>query len=435
VDVGVAARRIGAVRALPARAVFLIAGLVAGAARAQAPAQPPPWPLLLEATGGVDTPLGLFGGVVTYVPGPRLSLGAGVGVSDAVPGGAHLHLALLGRLRLIARSRLSLALVVAGSRASREHRRIAERPPYATEISTWRWRPGWRIDGGLEASLDLGSWVLRLGAGLGYVLNRPRLDYEGPCGGPSGPVCGHYQGRAGTAPGQLAPTLSASAGWRVGQGYLGQAVSSHPTTDSRPGHFDPRSDSALLAPSALTPPARSLTLTFHQLAIVPHLQASYGVHERVQALAGLGVAFPDGEPLFLTSLLKARLFQWRRLHLAALGGYAAVVGRHFSWQLAGAGPLASVCFDQACRSLASASLLTGAMFVNPDEGDPYREYGAIASGSVIVALHRRLKLLGEIHVSPEEPLWVLGVRLPLGRLVIDLGVAAGLPLGSLSLAF
>ena len=416
-----------------ARATLLLVGLAAGAARGEAPAQSRPWPLLLEMTGGVDTPLGLFGGALTYDPGQRWSLGAGVGVSDAVPGGAHLHLGLLGRLRLIGQSRLSLALVVAGSRASREHRRIVERPPYAIEIATWRWRPGWRIDGGLEASLERGSWVLRLGAGLGYLLNRPRLDYEGPCGGPRGPVCGRYQGPAGTAPGQLAPTLSASVAWRLGEGFLGETLTSA-GNDSIPGHFDPRGDTALIAPTALTPPARSLTLTLHQFVIVPHLQASYALNERVQALAGLGFVFPDVGPTLLTVMLKTRLFQWRRLHLAALAGYGGAVGRFSSLQLAGAGPLASVCFDQACRSLASASVLTGAMFADPDEGDPYREYGAIASGSVIVALHRRLKLLGEIHVSPEEPLWVAGIRVTLGRLVIDLGVAAGVPLGSLSLA-
>jgi hypothetical protein len=395
-----------------------------GSARAEVA----PLPLRLELLASRDSGLGTLAGVLSYDRGGPWSLGAAVGVSDAEPGDAHLHLGLLGRLRLLGSGRFSLGLAVAGSHADRERRLFSELPAGGFEIATWRWQPGWRLDAGLEAGLQAGSWVLRLGGGVG-ILDSPRLDYEGPCGGDRGPTCLDYTEAFGTPPGQVAPYFSVSAAWQVGTGYLAE------TGDSAPDRPlpDPRGDWGLLAPAALTVPQGSYTLTFRQLVVVPHLQLDYGLTDRVQIGGGLGVAFPSGEPVLFTALAKARILGWQRLHVGVLAGYFAVVGRHFDWQLAGVGPVTTICLDSACASFASVSLLPGVLFADPDEGEPYREYGAVGSGGVVYAVTRRLKLIGELHLSAEEPAWIAGLRITFGRLGLDIGVANLVPLGSLTM--
>jgi hypothetical protein len=208
------------------------------------PAQPP-W--VLEAHGGWNDPLGVFGLAMAYDPGGRFSFGLGIGMEPPSFG-------LLGRLRIVRAGLLSLGLASALSLG--EHR--TERtyyPPYGPSANrmTWKWEPGLRASGAVTAELAGRRWSLRLEGGIAYLLNRPTCtyqdetsSYQGDCG--SSLIPAPY--RFAIQPGRVIPSITAAIGYRLG---VKDAVLPNP--------FATRGVTGVVDPSLYRSPSRALGLS------------------------------------------------------------------------------------------------------------------------------------------------------------------------------
>jgi hypothetical protein len=208
--------------------------------------------------------------------------------------------------------------------------------------------------------------------------------------------------------------------------------------EAPPAVLQPPADSAWLAPTALTVPARSITMALHEGVLA---RATFGVTERLQLWGGTSWTVFAGVPLWELGA-KLRVVSVGRFH-------AALVAEHFGFRFdqwtgllaTGGGVVGSFCLDEACASVVSVSGLGGWLYLDGDDVAPETHAGFLVSPSAVVRVARYLKLVVETHVTLPEPdssLWAALARLPLGALSLDLGAAGDFvvpevfPAGSIS---
>lgn len=190
-----------------------------------------------------------------------------------------------------------------------------------------------------------------------------------------------------------------------------------------PSAVQPPADTAWLAPTALTVPARSITVALHEGVLA---RVTFGLTERLQLWGGTSWTAFAGVPLWEVGA-KLRVVSAGRFH-------AALVAEHFGFRfdewtslaVTGGGVVASVCLDEGCASVVSVSGLGGWLYLDGDDVAPRTEAGFLVSPSAVVKVARYLKLVVETHVTfpePDSSLWAALARLPLGALTLDLGVA------------
>ena len=179
-------------------------------------------PFVVEGHLGFDDPLGSFGMALVYDRGYRFSAGVGLGL-DSVAGESLLTASLFARARLFREGVFALDVGAILSRGGYTTERDYYPPDTAVSypgerlISTWM--PDYRATGTLAAELANRRWSLRLEVGLGYHLNRPTcryegsgIDFTGDCNSPVIPDAYHFA----LVPGQISPSLSLTAGYRLG---------------------------------------------------------------------------------------------------------------------------------------------------------------------------------------------------------------------------
>jgi hypothetical protein len=203
---------------------------------------------------------------------------------------------------------------------------------------------------------------------------------------------------------------------------------------------DPRSDVAWAAPTALSAPRGTVTTTLTVPFGAALVGATVGLPAGVEVMATAGLPFMDERhPALWAALIKASVLSRGRFHLALGAGGLGWEDGYVYTRVVGAGPIASFCFEEACRSLVSASVFFGSSFTRGgDEAVSPRDRAALGSLSAVVALTRRLKLVGELHAVSDDRryrLWVVAVRVPFEHLALDAGVALGAPIGSVSWRF
>jgi len=302
----------------------------------------------------------------------------------------------------------------------------------------WYWDPAYRADGGLAAILTARGWRLRLEGGVGLVLNSPdqcrlwrsNVQFQGSCDAPAFP----QPYRFSVPPGRVAPYLAIGVGrdvsWRSDDGAPGAAPAPASARDE-----DPRIDRAVVAPTALTQPARTATVTLYELTL---LHLTVGLTDRIQVGAGIGVDHFGQNQTLMSLELKTRLLDHGRFHLAMLAEFLGVFGGHGGGKLARAGGVASVCLDDRCASVLSAAVFAMGSSANV-EGRDHNEIFPLVTPSAVISLARHLRLVGELDLAPDGALWVVAARVLYAGFAVDVGAAQGplglLPVGSLSVRF
>jgi hypothetical protein len=401
-------------------------------ASASVPAPATPW--RGELVGGVDGPLGSLGAALVYEPRPWLAVGGGfgVGLSMVTPSSfgadklsGDLAAGVFARANVLRAGRLTLGPVVT---ASLSQRRAHIEGAVGPANVTWTWSPAPRFDVGLGAEVALGGWALRLEGGLGVVAGDPTclyaaypgmpFPYEGSCDSTQIPAEYHFS----RYPGRLAPYLT-----------LGVARVAEGPHDELPAQKnDPRADFAFLAPTALTQPKGTVTLSLYELLM---LRATFALTDRVQISAGLALTVFAGWPAWELGI-KIAVFEAGRLHLALAAEHLGVQGAWSGSLVMGGGAVATYCLDDGCASMVSTSVLAGVIYSTHDEGAPdTEETGVLISPSFVLALARRLKAVAELHIIAAEPrdgAWLAGLRVPFPRFAIDLGAVGDLRSGELA---
>ena len=187
-------------------------------------------PMVLEAHGGWNGPLGVAGVDLVYDPGRRFSGGVGLGVGPTTCG-------LFGRLRVFRAGPFSLGLAATMSVAEYLTERTYNSPPgNSMNRLRWKWSPGYRATGAAATELTGRRWSLRVEAGVAYLLNEPTCSYwdhtssyEGGCNSPLIPAPYRFS----VQPGRVIPSITASIGYRFGvKDAVAQKVL--PVTDRTP---------------------------------------------------------------------------------------------------------------------------------------------------------------------------------------------------------
>ena len=176
----------------------------------------------------------------------------------------------------------------------------------------------------------------------------------------------------------------------------------------------------ILLPTAETQPAGSAIVGSYELAV---MGVSYSPTDDLQlsltALAPLG----DGAPLIASPSAKLRLLGRDRFHLAVIGSTYFIRDRDDGALAAGGGLAASLCLDEACHSLLSASLGLAHLFIE-DEENPDGMDITVGGASWVQRLAPHIKLLveaGHAAVDPESLGYLgYGVRLYGERVAADL---------------
>lgn len=157
---------------------------------------------------------------------------------------------------------------------------------------------------------------------------------------------------------------------------------------------DSAMDQAWLAPTALTQPARTLTIDNHELDVVG---ATYAVFERWQVTVA-GTIYPAGSGL--AAMTKVRALDMGRYHAALLAGG----GKLAEGNLLYGGAAASACLDVACGVVVSLYGIAGPhVRTLPESGGT--NYGALLltyGASAILPVARRLKVVTEVDVVGHE---------------------------------
>jgi hypothetical protein len=418
----------GTARAL---GILLIATLPRAAGAQDRPRLP------LSISLGLDAPAGTGALSLAIESSGGWGAGAAIGLSDAKPGDVHQHLAVHGRFPLLRLGRVETAALALFSRADRE--REIHLMPLLGRYIRWEWRPAYRVDVALSARLRSGAWAARLDAGIGYVLNEPRCQYNAPnvyverapCDDPRIPADLH----ATDAKGRLAPWVALAGEYDL------IAPAAPPPPDDQPARWDARETNAWLAPTALTLPAGSVRLTAYEL-ILPDV--AVGITDRIQVSGGITYLPPsDAVDILWRAEAKVRVLDLGRLHVALTAqglGYSGEYNTHR--RLLGAGGVASVCLDVDCASLISTAAFGGIEDEDPDEGLSSSTSAALINPSFAIAVFPRVKLVAEAHLLLGTDGFALAlalVRIPLRHLVIEVGSALGsgefFPIGSLSWRF
>jgi hypothetical protein len=401
--------------------------------------------------GGLDAPLGTAGLTVGAETSGGWGIGAGVGFKDAMRGPLHTLVGVNLRAPIVRRGAFDLGALLWLSAGGRE---TVVLHPGNIWLMRW-WQTAYRLDAVASARIHLGAWAVRLDAGVGYVLNAPRCEYsdgtrgvylsERDCADPSIPtaenatspwvrvtpfvsLAGEYditsaftRGSAGAAPG-----AQASAG---PAGPAGPASPVEPVADGRESN-------AWLAPTALTLGRGKVRISAYE-GIAPEL--AVGITDRLQVSGTFG--FFGSSMIAYRGELKLALVRQGRLRLALLAGGIGTHGRYFSLALWGGGGAASICLDEACRSMVSVAVLAGLLLHHGEGSYSDGDASAIVSPNLVVALGPRAKLVMELHANNEleDPIVVMLLRLPFRHLGLELGVMSVdrhlLPVGTVSWTF
>lgn len=401
-------------------AAVAIVMLAAAPALAAEPAQPV-LGARLEAQVGVGAPLGTLAGALVFQPTPVIAFGLGAGLATGQPGGPYPQFGGFLRANVWRRERLTLGPVVTMSGGHHARDVTYQRPQYvSTDAFQYRWKPGFRLDAGVGAELALDRVSLRLEAGLGVYLNDPTCWYTsettsfvGACDAPEIPAPYHFT----FEPGRLAPYVSLTVGYNAGR------ARAEPVAAESAGIAPPsRTDSAWLAPTALTVPAGSITVALYEAVLA---RVTVGLTDRLQIWAGTSWTGLLGSPIWEVGA-KLRLVSAGRFHLALVAEHLGIrVNEWTGLVLTGGGAVASVCLDAACASVVSVTGAAGWLYQDHDDSPNERVRGALVSPSAVLAVSRYLKLVVESHVpssAPRDGLWAALLRLPLAGLTLDLGV-------------
>jgi hypothetical protein len=405
---------------------------------------PPPAPrrspagLGLELGGSLGGPLGQGAVDAVFSPRPWLSVGGGVGIVADTDAAKAPRYGIFARANLLRRGPFAAGPVLTLSAGERTRVETYQRPQYAADHIRYHWNSAYRLDAGLGAEAHGHGFGIRLEAGMGYIVNAPTCLYNsevtgfmGSCDAPEIPSYYHFA----VEPGRVAPYVSLAVAADAPDAALSTNTAAEPRPTTPSGRAtDARTDAAWAAPTALTQPRGSFTVTLYELAL-PNV--TVGLHDRVQLTAGIGVAFYARNAAPWDASIKVAVGEAGPLHLALFAG-AGGLGNSADFMVFGAGPVASVCLTQSCETLLSTSvLLGGAHAVFGDSGSSGTRTGYLVSPSAVVALVPHLKLVGETHWNAglgQNPIWLAALRVPWGPVSVDLGVLQGkLPVGSASL--
>jgi hypothetical protein len=379
-----------------------------------------------EAHLGVNAPLGTLAAAMVLQPSNVFAFGAGVGLATGQPRGPYPQLGAFARANLWHGDGFSLGPVITFSGGNRAREVVYQRPSYSgTDAFRYEWKPGFRLDAGLGGEFTYERLVLRLEAGLGIYLNDPKCQYRsnltafyGPCDAPEIPEPYHDT----FEPGRLAPYFSLTVGFNSGAGEPSEPAAGTPAAAAAPT-APPRTDSAWLAPTALTVPTGSVTVALYEAILT---RVTFGLTDRVQLWAGTSWTAILGVPMWEVGL-KATVVSAGRLHLGLVGEHFGV--RTSGWTgmaVAGAGVVASVCIDAECASVVSATAVGGRLWLDHDDSPNEWRADGLVSPSVVLSVARYLKVVAEAHLpfsNPRDGLWAALARIPISRLTLDLGVA------------
>jgi hypothetical protein len=398
----------------------------------------------LEVGGGFGSPLGSGFIDAVYAPNRWLALGAGGGFiqpEQGIPayiGKVVPRFGAFARAHLLRWRGLGLGPVLTFSAGDLARGERYMRPQYAPEALAWSWQPGYRLDGGVGVELRGRRLSARLEAGVGYVLNRPTCSYstqlvgfQGSCDSPEIPAYYHFS----TEPGRVTPYLSLA----VGASSVESDDASAAEPLAAPGVVraradDPRVDGAWAAPTALTQPKGRVAVTVYELFLPA---VTVGVTDRLQVTAGFGwFYFSNSGLMAWDASVKLAVASVSRLHVSLFAGSVGIARDRYSLYGVGGGPVVSLCVDEGCESVVSASVLGGDLHHYDEESSAHDYGGALVSPSAVVSLVRHVKLVAEAHVvvgdSPGT-LWVAGLRVPMGPFAVDGGVLQGkFPVGSVT---
>lgn len=432
--------------------------LAAGtAAWGQEPAPAERSRLRVEASGGLDAPLGMAGLSVVFRAAPWLSLGGGGGFIQQA-GSPWLRSALFARAHVVQVGRFTLGPIVWASFGNRAREESYRRPQYLTDNLRWTWSHALRLDAGLGAETRFASGItVRLEVGVGYVFGTPTCTYApldfgagmyqpaftGACDAPEIPA--YY--RFAREPGRVTPHVGLTVGfeprpltWRASP----PAPPAPPVPPPAAVAEDPRAGTAWVAPTALVAAKGTATATLLVASRTPLVGVTAGLLERLELTVAVATAPLSGgrEGLPLVAWLKGEVVARGPAHLSLFVGGAGDLtpqrDRSPYARFGAAGPVGSLCLDEACRSILSLSVLAGVAAIHDQDASSARvSGGALVSSSVVVGPWRHLKLAAEIHgvTGDVPPLWVVVLRVPFPHVAVDAGVALGVPVGSVSVRF
>ena len=188
--------------------------------------------------------------------------------------------------------------------------------------------------------------------------------------------------------------------------------------------LDPNLDRGFVLPTGMTQPAGSLTYSNYELLLHG---ITYGITDRVQASLTILPPYLKDMPFVGMLSLKARVVSTPRFHLAGQISGTLASGSSDSAAVVSLGLLPSICLDDGCESLlsASATLVTGS-------GASALVYG----GSLIGRVSEHAKLLAEVVSAAggsdfkQAPIALLnyGVRFHSSKFAGDIGLVR--PFGS-----
>jgi hypothetical protein len=381
----------------------------------------------LEVRAGFGAPLGTLSGALVLQPTPVFAIGAGAGATFGEPdGGPYLQVGGFVRANVLRRSRFTLGPVVTFSGGKHGSRVQYDRGSLGFDGIEYIWAPGFRLDAGGGGEVAIDRLSFRLEAGLGFYLNAPKCVYQS---GPGQPFVGACDAPQIEAPhdstfdsGRLVPYLSLAVGYNSGRRRADETA----VAGAAPEKVDAassRTDSGWIAPTALTVPAGSVTVSLYEAVLT---RVTIGLTDRIQIWGGTSWTGFVGAPVWEVGA-KATILSVGRLHLALLAEH---LGARFSqWNgfvLAGAGAAASVCIDGGCRSVLSVSALGGRFWLDTEDADFESRADALVSPSAVIAIGDFMKIVVESHVPVashrREAFWAAVARVPLAALTLDLGL-------------
>lgn len=152
---------------------------------------------------------------------------------------------------------------------------------------------------------------------------------------------------------------------------------------------DPNIDRGFLLPTAETQPRGSITFNDYELFITG---LTVGVTDDLQLSATTILPMFEDMPLVATGSGKVRLVNAGRLRVAAHGSVTVVTADGEAAYLSTVGGTGSVCLDDGCHSMLSATL--GAMGAAGDDADG--EAAVYYGASLVQKIAPRAKLLLEL---------------------------------------
>ncbi|HJX65479.1 MAG TPA: hypothetical protein VJ860_16175 [Polyangia bacterium] len=154
----------------------------------------------------------------------------------------------------------------------------------------------------------------------------------------------------------------------------------------RGADLDPNLDRGFLLPTAMTQPARTVTYSNYELVLHG---ITLGITDRLQASLTVLPPYVKDIPFVGTLSLKGQIVSASRVHVAAQGSITVAGGSSSdSGAVFSLGLLTSICLDDGCESLLSAS----ATWLNANGDNSVLVYG----GSLLGRISEHAKLLAEV---------------------------------------